>query len=294
MRALTADDLEGRRPGTPGGQKTVDYLTAQFRKFGLKPGNGDNYVQQVPLVEIRADADATLSIDGGRGALLPLRQGTDMVLWTPRATATAALSQSDLVFVGYGIVAHEYHWDDYAGVDVRGKTVLVLLGDPGYGSRSPGVFKGLALSAYGRWSYKIEEAERHGAAGVLLDARSGNARFRLERGSQHLDGRTLGACLGVGSAGAPGDRGLAHGLGGPRVVLAGDARLRRARCRGGASRFQGGEHGPQGERAIAYRRAPLRLPECHCAGCPAAVTSTSTCFTARTGTVSDAIRAARC
>src|ERR1700749_2782600 len=85
LRALTADDLDGRRPGTPGGQKTVDYLTAQFRKYGLKPGNGDNYVQQVPLVETRADADATLSISGGRGALLPLRQGTDMVLWTPRA-----------------------------------------------------------------------------------------------------------------------------------------------------------------------------------------------------------------
>ena len=168
MRALTADDLEGRRPGTPGGQKTVDYLTAQLRKFGLKPGNGDNYVQQVPLVEIRADPDPTLSIGGGRGALLPLRQGTDMVLWTPRSTPTAALAQSDLVFVGYGIVAREYHWDDYAGVDVRGKTVLVLIGDPGYGSRNPGVFKGLALTAYGRWSYKIEEAERHGAAGVLL------------------------------------------------------------------------------------------------------------------------------
>ena len=168
LRALTADDLEGRRPGTPGGQKTVDYLVAQFRKFGLKPGNGDNYVQQVPLVEIRGDADATLAIGGGRGALLPLRQGTDMVLWTPRATPTAALAHSELVFVGYGIVAREYHWDDYAGVDVRGKTVLVLLGDPGYGSRDPGVFKGLSLSAYGRWSYKIEEAERHGAAGVLL------------------------------------------------------------------------------------------------------------------------------
>jgi Zn-dependent M28 family amino/carboxypeptidase len=168
LRALTADDLDGRRPGTPGGQKTVDYLTAQFRKYGLKPGNGDNYVQQVPLVEIRVQADAALSISGGRGALLPLRQGTDVVLWTPRTTPSAALAQSDLVFVGYGIAAPEYHWDDYAGIDVRGKTVLILLGDPGYGSRNPGVFKGLALSAYGRWSYKIEEAGRHGAAGVLL------------------------------------------------------------------------------------------------------------------------------
>jgi Zn-dependent M28 family amino/carboxypeptidase len=168
LRALTTDDLDGRRPGTPGGQKTTDYLVAQFKKFGLKPGNGDSYVQQVPLVEIRADNEPALAVDGGRGALLPLRQGSDMVLWTPRTAPTAALAHSDLVFVGYGIVAREYHWDDYAGVDVRGKTVLVLLGDPGYGSRSPGVFKGLTLSAYGGWSYKIEEAERHGAAGVLL------------------------------------------------------------------------------------------------------------------------------
>src|ERR1700728_678253 len=105
LRALTADDLEGRRPGTPGGQKTVDYLTAQFRKFGLNAGNGDNYVQQVPLVEIRAGADPTLAIDGGRGALLPLRQGTDMVLWTPRTAPTVTLAHSDLVFVGSGIVA---------------------------------------------------------------------------------------------------------------------------------------------------------------------------------------------
>jgi Zn-dependent M28 family amino/carboxypeptidase len=168
LRALTADDLEGRRPGTPGGQKTVDYLVAQFRKFGLKPGHGDDYVQPVPLLEIHAAADTTLTIDGGRGALLPLRQGTDMVLWTPRTREAAALAHSDLVFVGYGIEAREYHWDDYAGIDVHGKTVLVLAGDPGYGSRNPGVFKGLALSAYGRWSYKIEEAERHGAAAVLL------------------------------------------------------------------------------------------------------------------------------
>ena len=202
LRALTADDLEGRRPGTPGGQKTVDYLTAQFRKFGLKPGNGDNYVQQVPLVEIRADADLTLSVAGGRGALLPLRQGTDMVLWTPRATPTAALSQSDLVFVGYGIVAREYHWDDYAGVDVRGKTVLVLLGDPGYGSRDPGVFKGLSLSAYGRWSYKIEEAERHGAAGVLLIHDPGTLGF----GWNAVRNTWMGGHLELASSAAKADR----------------------------------------------------------------------------------------
>jgi Zn-dependent M28 family amino/carboxypeptidase len=202
LRALTADELEGRRPGTAGAQKTVDYLTAQFRKFGLKPGNGDNYVQQVPLVETRLDSDPTLSIDGGRGALLPLRQGADMVLWTPRTTPTAALAHSDLVFVGYGIVAREYHWDDYAGVDVRGKTVLILLGDPGYGSRSPGVFKGLTLSAYGGWSYKIEEAERHGAAGVLLIHDPGTLGFPW----YVVRNTWMGGHLELASAAAPADK----------------------------------------------------------------------------------------
>jgi Zn-dependent M28 family amino/carboxypeptidase len=168
LRVLASDEYEGRKPGTAGEDKTVAYLTAQFRKFGLKPGNGESYVQQVPLVEVRSGDDATLSISGGRGALAPLRYGTDMIVWSPSAAPSAALAQSDLVFVGYGIVAPEYHWNDYAGMDVRGKTVLVLLGDPGYGSRDPGVFKGLAQSAYGRWSYKLEEAARQGAAGALL------------------------------------------------------------------------------------------------------------------------------
>jgi len=207
LRALTADELEGRRPGTPGGQKTVDYLTAQLHKFGLKPGNGDNYVQPVPLVEIRADAEPTLSIGGGRGALLPLRQGTDMVLWTPRTTPTVALAHSDLVFVGYGIVAREYHWDDYAGVDVRGKTVLVLLGDPGYGSRNPGIFKGLALSAYGRWSYKFEEAERHGAAGVLLIHDPGTLGF----GWNAVRNTWMGGHLELAAAAAQPDRAAIEG-----------------------------------------------------------------------------------
>ncbi len=202
LRALTAEDLEGRRPGTPGGDKTVDFLTAQFRKFHLKPGNGESYVQQVPLVEIRAGTDSTVSIAGGRGALLPLRYGTDVVLWTPRAAPTASLARSDLVFVGYGIVAPEYHWDDYAGTDVRGKTVLVLLGDPGYGTKDPGVFRGLRLTAYGRWSYKLEEAARHGAAGVLLIHDPATLGF----GWEAVRNTWMGAHLELASAAAGGNR----------------------------------------------------------------------------------------
>jgi Zn-dependent M28 family amino/carboxypeptidase len=168
VRTLASDEFEGRKPGTGGEDKALAFITAQFHRAGLKPASGESYAQAVPLVEIRPGADATLALHGGRGALLPLGYGSDEILWSPRAAPTAALAQSDLLFVGYGIVAPEYHWNDYAGANVHGKTVLVLLGDPGYGSRNPGVFKGLSMSAYGSWSYKIEEATRQGAAGVLL------------------------------------------------------------------------------------------------------------------------------
>jgi Zn-dependent M28 family amino/carboxypeptidase len=167
LRVLASDDYEGRRPGTAGEDKTVSFLTAQFKKLGLKPGNGDSYVQQVPLVEITAGKDAKLSIAGPAG-VQSLRYGKDMVIWTKREVPAVSLPQSDLVFAGYGIVAPEFNWNDYAAIDVRGKTVVVLVGDPGYGGRDPTVFKGGALSYYGRWAYKIAEAARHGAAAVLL------------------------------------------------------------------------------------------------------------------------------
>jgi len=167
LRMLASDDFEGRKPGTPGEEKTVAYVSEQFRKLGLKPGNGDSFVQQVPMVEILPDAVPTLSI-GGNGAVRTLVYGKDMVIWTKRALPQADLQHSELVFVGYGVVAPEYGWNDYAGTDVHGKTVIVLVNDPGYGSKDPKTFKGGAMSYYGRWDYKIEEAARQGAEGVLL------------------------------------------------------------------------------------------------------------------------------
>jgi Zn-dependent M28 family amino/carboxypeptidase len=167
VRVLASDDFEGRRPGTRGEEKTVAFLVEQFRKLGLKPGNGDSYLQQVPLVEITAGGDASLSVSG-RSGIRSLGYGKDMVIWTKQEGPEAALRQSEVVFVGYGIVAPEYEWNDYANSDVRGKTVLVLVNDPGHGSKDPRVFKGNAMSYYGRWAYKIEEAARQGAAGVLL------------------------------------------------------------------------------------------------------------------------------
>lgn len=169
LRVLASDEFEGRRPGTPGEEKTVAYVVDQFRKLGLKPGNGESFLQQVPMQETSAGADATLSFNGhNAGPPIPLPYGKSMVIWSKRGQPLAELRRSELVFVGFGIVAPELAWNDYADTDVHGKTVLVLANDPGYATKDPKMFKGGAMSYYGRWSYKIEEAARQGAEGVLL------------------------------------------------------------------------------------------------------------------------------
>lgn len=165
VRALASDEFEGRRPGTAGEDKTVAFLTAQFKKLGLKPGNGDSFVQQVPVVELLASPDPSLAISGHTGSH-SLVYKKDMVIWTKRAVPQSQLTRSELVFAGYGIVAPEYEWDDYSGVDVRGKTVVVMVNDPG--SADAKLFRGRAMTSYGRSSYKLDEAARHGAGGVLL------------------------------------------------------------------------------------------------------------------------------
>jgi Zn-dependent M28 family amino/carboxypeptidase len=167
VRVLASDDFQGRKPGTPGEDKTVGYLIENFHKLGLKPGNGASYVQQVPLVQITPSADATLTITGAGGSR-NLVFGKDMVIWTKRAVPEISVAHSEMVFVGYGIVAPEYSWNDYANLDVHGKTVVVLANDPGYASKDPTVFKGGAMTEYGREAYKVEEAARQGAQGVLL------------------------------------------------------------------------------------------------------------------------------
>jgi Zn-dependent M28 family amino/carboxypeptidase len=168
IRRLTADEFAGRRPGTVGEEKTVAFLVARFRALGLKPGNGDSFLQTVPLLESQATADPTMSI-AGSGAARSLVFGKDMVIWSKRRAPEVTLTRSELVFVGYGIVAPEYQWNDYAGVDVHGKTVVVLLSDPGRaGPPDSKLFRGHTLSYYGYPTYKLEEAARQGASGVLL------------------------------------------------------------------------------------------------------------------------------
>jgi Zn-dependent M28 family amino/carboxypeptidase len=176
VRTLASDEFEGRRPGTSGEDKTIAYLTAQFRRLGMKPGNGDSFVQSVPMLELSRSAPATLSITAN-GLARAYADGKETVLWAPGGLGDASIQQSELVFAGFGIVAPEYGWNDYADLDVRGKTVLVLSGDPGRAGDDPTLFKGRATTYFGRWSYKLAEAARQGASGVLLIHDADVARF---------------------------------------------------------------------------------------------------------------------
>ena len=169
VRTLSSDAFEGRAPGTPGEDKTVAYLSEQFRRAGLQPGNNGSWVQEVPLVEITGKNYAPLTIAGRGGAPMNLAFGTDWVGVTYREDAQTRLANSELVFVGHGIVAPERGWNDYAGVDMRGKTAVILVNDPDYANADlQGPFNGRAMTYYGRWTYKYEEAARQGAAGALI------------------------------------------------------------------------------------------------------------------------------
>jgi len=167
VQVLAADSFEGRAPSSPGEVKTIEYLRDQFAELGLEPGNGDSYFQQVPLVSITANPNARLTVRGG-GATNSYVYGRDMMAWTKRAVERAGVRDAELVFVGYGIVAPEYDWNDYEGVDVRDKMVVMLVNDPGFATKDSSLFTGNAMTYYGRWTYKFEEAARRGAAGALV------------------------------------------------------------------------------------------------------------------------------
>ncbi|MFZ1744039.1 MAG: M28 family metallopeptidase [Pontixanthobacter sp.] len=167
-RELSSDAFEGRMPGTPGEDKTVALLIAKFKAAGLQPGNGDSWVQKVPLVEITGKDFAPLTIKGGKQDL-SLTYSKDWVGVTYREDAKTALKDSELVFVGYGVNAPERGWNDYAGLDMKGKTAVILVNDPDYGTEGlDGPFGGKAMTYYGRWTYKYEEAARQGAAGAII------------------------------------------------------------------------------------------------------------------------------
>ena len=164
---LSSDEFEGRKPGTDAEKRTLAYLEAQFRELGLKPGNGASFLQEVPMVEITAAPNASLKfVTGADTADLEFRE--DMVIWTKREKTAESMAANPLVFVGYGVSAPESSWDDYAGIDMRGKTAVILVNDPGFVTDDASLFRGRAMTYYGRWTYKFEEAARRGATGALI------------------------------------------------------------------------------------------------------------------------------
>ncbi|HEY5774860.1 MAG TPA: M28 family metallopeptidase [Xanthomonadales bacterium] len=178
ISTLSSDEFGGRAPMSEGERLTLDYLEAQFREIGLEPMFGDSYRQPVPLVAIEATGDLSLGVSGTDGAKLhSFANGPESAVWTTRVVDETGLENSELVWAGYGIVAPEYGWDDYAGLDVAGKTVIVLVNDPGYATQNPELFNGNAMTYYGRWTYKYEEAARQGAAGLLIVHETGAAAY---------------------------------------------------------------------------------------------------------------------
>jgi Zn-dependent M28 family amino/carboxypeptidase len=199
-KVLSSDEYEGRGPGTKGEELSVRYLEDQFKAVGLKPGNTDgSYVQRVPLVGITpapaplvlkkgaqrsgAGAQEKTSGVGAPAKTMTLKWKDDVVAWTKHVADVASIADSELVFVGYGVVAPEYQWDDYKGVDVSGKTLVMLVNDPpvpdpaNASELDPRTFGGKAMTYYGRWTYKFEIGQQKGAAGVLIIHETGPAGY---------------------------------------------------------------------------------------------------------------------
>lgn len=200
LARLASDEFEGRKPGTRGEEKTLAYLTDAYRRIGLKPAVGSSYLQQVPLVEITTASDATLELEAGGKRFTPA-YGEEMVVWTKRVVPQVHIEASPLVFVGYGIVAPEYGWNDYAGLDMRGKTAVILINDPGFATRDPQLFRGRTLTYYGRWTYKFEEAARQGAAGAIIVHETEPAAYGWETVANSWTGPQLDKSSADGNAG---------------------------------------------------------------------------------------------
>ncbi|MEO6528092.1 MAG: M28 family peptidase [Gemmatimonadaceae bacterium] len=203
LRFLSSDLLEGRAPGARGGRLTAEYVAAQLRAFGVEPGVNGSYFQPVPI-DVMATLPATVRAVASGKASATLRQPNDVVIWGGSAKEQGS-ARGELVFIGYGAVAPEFRWDDFKGADLRGKVLLVLVNDPPAPPAEPSLFGGVAMTYYGRWTYKFEEAERRGAAGMLIVHRTDRAGYpwQVVTGSNATEHRllprdaTLPAPLGV-------------------------------------------------------------------------------------------------
>ncbi|HVF26850.1 MAG TPA: M28 family metallopeptidase [Pyrinomonadaceae bacterium] len=184
IKVLASDEYEGRGPGTRGEELTVNYLTEQFKRLGLKPGNPDGtFVQKVPMAGFTAEPRASFNVNG---KIIDLKSTDDYVAVSRRVEPEIKVENADVVFVGYGVVAPEYGWDDYKGVDVRGKTIVMLINDPAIPDPNDAsrlderVFKGKAMTYYGRWTYKYEIASEKGAAAAIIIHEEGPAGYPYE------------------------------------------------------------------------------------------------------------------
>ncbi|MEO6254956.1 MAG: M28 family metallopeptidase [Ferruginibacter sp.] len=164
---LASDSFMGRKPFTEGEKRTISYLQQEFVAAGLEPGNGSSFLQEVPMVNIKATAAPSMQVRSAKGNF-SLKAFDDYIIWTDKTDSSISLDNSELVFAGYGVVAPEYNWNDYEGLDVKGKVVMVMVNDPGFWSGDTTLFKGSTMTYYGRWTYKFEEAARQGAKGCLI------------------------------------------------------------------------------------------------------------------------------
>jgi Zn-dependent M28 family amino/carboxypeptidase len=176
ISVLASDDFLGRAPATIGEEKSINYLAEQFKLIGLKPANNGNYFQEVPLVKLTPSSPMKLNITGGKQKI-SLSYSADFIGGTPQISDSVSVHNSEIIFAGYGINSQEYNWNDYRDIDVKGKTVLVLINDPGYATGDTNLFKGKTMTIYGRWTYKYEEAARQGASAVIIIHETGAAAY---------------------------------------------------------------------------------------------------------------------
>ena len=165
-KELSDDSFGGRKPLTPYEPPTLDYIANRFKEVGLEPAAGGSYLQKVPLLSVKTNLKNNEVVVNGSKGKVSLRYWDDIVIWTLRAEKQLKVNKADFVFVGFGIYAPEYGWDDYAGIDVKGKVVVMLVNDPGFYDNN--LFRGKNMTYYGRWIYKFEEAGRQGAAAALI------------------------------------------------------------------------------------------------------------------------------
>ncbi|MCI2283831.1 M28 family metallopeptidase [Colwellia sp. MSW7] len=168
IKILSSDKFGGRAPGSEGEELTVNYIASEFKKFGVAPGNGNSYFQEVPLTSVEAINKPSILFSDGKSDDLTLTYSNEQVVWTRKQINSVEINNSEVIFVGYGINAPERNWNDYADIDVTGKTVVMLVNDPGYATQDSSLFNGNAMTYYGRWDYKFDEAARQGAAAAII------------------------------------------------------------------------------------------------------------------------------